>query len=135
MDDDDQPWTLARIYADLCSLREVAQELDVDHFRVYRWTARRAKTNAPFPVRKLAGTDIYSMEEWKAWYERWKRTRGWERFGKQMKPFSAPVEQPQPEEQDEADATDEADEFELLRMLLVALSDDDAEHGDGEGGQ
>lgn len=84
----EQPWTLARIYADLTNLREVARELDVDLYRVYRWVERREKTGAPLPLRHLGQMDIYSMEEWKGWYARWARTRGWERYGWQLKKFS-----------------------------------------------
>lgn len=88
---DDQPWTLARIYADLTCLREVARELNVDQHRVYRWVERRARTGAPLPVRVLSGgMNIYSMEEWKGWYARWAKTRGTERFGP-VKPFSQTI--------------------------------------------
>jgi hypothetical protein len=77
----EQPWTLARIYADLTTLRMVAQRLNVRIERVRRWVSRRATTRCPYPVTTLSGMDVYSMHEWQAWYERWKTIRGPERRG------------------------------------------------------
>lgn len=81
-------WPLARIYADLATLKDVARELDVTTWRVQKWVERRERVKCPYPVRaNLGGTDVYSMEEWKGWFWRWIHTRGYEAKDRPVKTF------------------------------------------------
>jgi hypothetical protein len=47
----------------------IAEALEVDVRRVYRWIERRRITKCPEP-----GTDgLYSISEWRTWYSRWQQ--------------------------------------------------------------
>lgn len=70
-DSDFKPWTLADIYDDLGSRRDVARVLDVNFTRVIKWIDRAEHTNCPLPVKRIGGVDIYSMQEWKDWFKAW----------------------------------------------------------------
>jgi len=65
------PWSLAEIYADLGSRRDISRILNVTHFRVDWWLAHRTSVECPYPVRRLGHVDVYSMQEWKDWFARW----------------------------------------------------------------
>lgn len=57
-DDPDRGWPSA-----------VAQDLEVDVRRVYRWIQRRRSVRCPEP-----GADgLYSIQEWRTWYARWQQ--------------------------------------------------------------
>lgn len=78
LDEPDEPtapvhWTLAQIYADLGTLRDVAKALDVTYWRVHKWVERREKIHCPAPVRRFPRMDVYSIEEWHGWFGVWKK--------------------------------------------------------------
>ncbi len=80
LDDDEPPrqekvWTLADIYDDLGTKKDVARALDVLNSRIAHWCQRRERIRCPEPVRILGGAEIYSIEEWRAWFEAWKNGR------------------------------------------------------------
>jgi transposase len=78
----DEPWTLARIYADLGSKTDVAKALDVGIHRFNKWVERQERTKCPQPVTIIAGTKVYSIVEWQGWFDRWMSTRaGWKSKG------------------------------------------------------
>lgn len=66
-----KPWSLADIYDDLGSLRDICQTLDVTEPRVRRWIERRERIRCPLPIKRIAVTDVYSMHEWKTWFKTW----------------------------------------------------------------
>lgn len=66
-----KPWTLADIYNDLGSKTDVAKALDVNIYRMQRWVTRRERINSPHPIRRIGHVDIYSIQEWRDWYEAW----------------------------------------------------------------
>jgi hypothetical protein len=66
---------VAALYADLGGVPEVAAELGVQRKRVHRWVERREATLCPWPVRTLVGLSLYSLSEWRTWWEVWRRTR------------------------------------------------------------
>lgn len=66
-----KPWTLKQIYDDLGTKSDVARALDVTQWRVNKWIERRDKIKCPLPIKRLGHIDVYSLQEWKAWYGRW----------------------------------------------------------------
>lgn len=73
-DDGLRPWSLADIYADLGSRQDISKILDVTPFRVEKWLVRRERVKCPYPVRRIGGMDIYSMQEWRDWFEHWEKS-------------------------------------------------------------
>jgi hypothetical protein len=45
--------------------------LDVTPFRVEKWIVRREKTKSPLPLRRIGGMDLYSIQEWRDWFDQW----------------------------------------------------------------
>lgn len=70
-EDAPKPWTLADIYADLAQVNDIAEYLDVRRIRVVWWIKRRETTGFPEPIRRWTNIHLYSLEECKAWFERW----------------------------------------------------------------
>lgn len=66
-----KPWTLADIYADLGTLTDVAQALDIKYTRISMWQARKERVKPPKPVRSIARLDLYSIQEWRDWFAKW----------------------------------------------------------------
>lgn len=69
--DDVEPWTLAQIYADLCSRKDISKLLNVNAHRVNDWIRRGDIINAPRPITRIGHIDLYSRQEWRAWFQRW----------------------------------------------------------------
>lgn len=69
-----EPWTLAQIYADLCSRKDIPRMLNVNPHRVTNWIVHRERYKAPRPLTRVGHVDIYSRQEWRAWYARWLET-------------------------------------------------------------
>lgn len=70
-DDEQQRWTLAQIYDDLTSKENIPRALNVTEARLHNWIRRREEIKCPYPIKRLSGVDIYSMQEWRDWYARW----------------------------------------------------------------
>lgn len=70
-DDTQQRWTLAQIYADLGTYVDVCKALNIGEPRMRKWLERRERIKCPQPIRKIGGTAVYSIEEWRGWLERW----------------------------------------------------------------
>lgn len=70
-EDDNRPWTLARIYADLGTKVDVCKALDIGEPRMNKWLERRERIKCPQPIRRFGHINVYSIEEWRAWLERW----------------------------------------------------------------
>lgn len=68
--------TVDDVYADMVGLTEIAEALGVSRARVNRWIERREATRCPEPKKPLSMGHLYSLAEWKAWFELWKITRG-----------------------------------------------------------
>lgn len=62
-------WSLADIYADLVTREEVAQGLDVRMPRLMAWI--RDHSSCPKPIKQAGPVYLYSMEEWRVWFDRW----------------------------------------------------------------
>lgn len=69
---DNQHWTLQDIYDDLGSKTDCAADLDVTIHRMNNWIQRRERIKSPHPVMKLSNAWVYSKQEWRAWFERWR---------------------------------------------------------------
>lgn len=72
-DDEPKPWTLADIYADLGTLKDVSAYLNINPHRARMWVDRREIIKCPYPVRKFGTMHIYSMQEWADWFEHFKK--------------------------------------------------------------
>lgn len=66
-----KPWSIAEVYADLGSRQDISRVLNVSPYRVNNWLVRRDEINSPRPVRRLGHVDVYSMQEWRDWFDRW----------------------------------------------------------------
>jgi len=68
-------WTLADVYADIVGREEVCRRLNITPYRMARWLSkeRRERLKVPKPIKRVSGTDLYSMQEWADWFERWQR--------------------------------------------------------------
>lgn len=73
--DEPKPWTLAEIYADLGTIYDVAEAMDITKFRIQEWVHRRERIKSPLPVRVIGGRNIYSIQEWKDWFAHWSKDR------------------------------------------------------------
>jgi hypothetical protein len=62
--------------ADLGTISDVAEALDVPVIRMKVWITRRDRVTSPAPLRKFGRVAIYSISEWKAWHRVWTVTRG-----------------------------------------------------------
>ncbi len=82
LDDDDPPpppakqWTLQDIYNDLGTLDDVARDLNVTIWRVNKWMERRERIRCPQPVRSFPRMNLYSLQEWRGWFDRWLKRVG-----------------------------------------------------------
>lgn len=65
------PWTLAEIYADLASRDDICAALGVGRPRFRGWNVRKEQIKTPRPIRTLGGVHIYSLEEWRVWFDDW----------------------------------------------------------------
>lgn len=72
-DDGPKQWTLADVYDDLCATADVPPLLDVSKWRVARWIHRRERIKCPQPIRRISHVDVYSKQEWIAWFEVWNK--------------------------------------------------------------
>jgi len=72
-----QPWTLAQIYSDLGSRRDVARSLNVGESRVAFWMRFRERYGCPWPVARVGPTDVYSIQEWHDWFEKFNEEHPW----------------------------------------------------------
>lgn len=75
--DNFQPWTLAQIYADLASRRDVAIALNINERRLADWLRRRDVHNCPRPVTRVGPTDVYSIQEWRDWFAKYLEKHPW----------------------------------------------------------
>lgn len=69
--DEFSPWTLAEIYADLAARDQVCEALGVKPRRFHHWQMRGDAIKAPRPIRTLGNVHIYSLEEWRTWFDDW----------------------------------------------------------------
>src|SRR4051812_21261864 len=67
-DPEPQVWTLADIYADLGTLNDIAEHLNIKKTRIERWIDRNIHGNVPKPVRMFGAWKIYSKQEWADWF-------------------------------------------------------------------
>lgn len=74
---DFQPWTLAQIYADLASRRDVARALNVSETRMASWLRYRDAFKCPRPVTRVGPTDVYSIQEWRDWFVKYLDKHKW----------------------------------------------------------
>ncbi len=63
--------TAEDIYDDIVGRDDIARELDVDRARVQSWLRYRERNGCPQPIKRVSGTDLYSIAAWKSWYARW----------------------------------------------------------------
>lgn len=73
-DDEDEykQWTLADIYNDLGSRSDICRTLNVTPYCLHNWLCRRERIKFPQPVLRVGNVDVYSLQECKDWYRRWK---------------------------------------------------------------
>ncbi len=76
MTDEPQRWTLKDIYDDLVCRQDLPRALNVNEGRLVNWMNKREHFKSPYPIKRLAHVDIYSLQEWKDWYERYMARRG-----------------------------------------------------------
>lgn len=72
-----QPWTLAQIYADLGASSDVAFALNVRPRRMTNWIKDRDKLGCPQPIRQFGPTYVYSIQEWRDWYDKFLDKNPW----------------------------------------------------------
>ncbi len=75
MTDEQKLWTLKDIYDDLVSRQDLPRALNVTPRRFVGWLDRREDLGCPMPIKRLGHVDIYSLQEWKDWYERFLAAR------------------------------------------------------------
>lgn len=86
---DDEPektWTLKDIYDDLGTITDVAADLDITIWRMHMWIKRKERVKCPEPIRTIGSTHVYSMQEWRDWFQRWSTNPSRVRWQERSKP-------------------------------------------------
>lgn len=63
-------WSLADIYADLGTRKDIAELLNVDVARLCQWALRSDQLGSPKPVARFGPIFVYSKQEWVDWHAR-----------------------------------------------------------------
>ena len=83
-------WTLADVYADLVTLHDVAKQFNIRLPRVLRWVKYREQNNCPQPILSFGlRSNVYSMEEWVVWYDKWLVAHGTDARVQKCKPHGS----------------------------------------------